>query len=58
MVVQEEGASPLVVGSYGELRLDVADGCVHAGARSPLEAGIRPLRDRVLVHHVAEAESL
>ena len=52
MVVREEGASPVVVGSYGELRLAVTGDRVDVGARGPLEAGVRPLRDRVQVHQV------
>ena len=57
MVVRQEGASP-VVGSYGECRLAVASDRVDAGALSPLEAGVRPLRDRVQVHQVPEVESV
>ena len=33
MVVREEGASLVVVGSYGEQRLAVAGDCVDLGAR-------------------------
>ena len=36
MVVRQEGASPVVVGSYGECRLSVAGDSVDAGARGPL----------------------
>ena len=50
MVVRQEGASPVVVGSYGECRLSVAGDRVDAGARGPLEAGVRLLRDRVQVY--------
>ena len=53
MVVREEGAPPVVVG--GDLRLAVTGDSVNAGARGPLEAGVRPLRDRV---QVLEVESL
>ena len=50
VVVREEGACPVVVLGDGELRLAVAGGCVGAGARGPLEAGVCALRDRVKVH--------
>ena len=57
MAVRQEGASPVVVGSYGERRLSVAGDRVDAGARGPLEAGVCPLRDRVQVYQAPEVES-
>ena len=40
MVVQQEGASPVVVGRYCERRLAVAGDRVDAGALCPLKAGV------------------
>ena len=50
VVVREEGARLVVVRGDVELCLAVAGGCVDAGARGPLEAGVCVLRDRVKVH--------
>ena len=58
MVVREENASPIVVGSYGELRLAVTGERVGVAARGPLEAGVCSLRDGAQVHQVREVESL
>ena len=44
MVVQDEGAAPIVVGSYRELPLAVEGDRVDAGARGSLEAGVCPRR--------------
>ena len=50
VVVQHEGASPVVVGSYHNRHLLVAGDRVDAGARCPMETGIRLKRHRVQVY--------
>ena len=56
MVVRQEGATPIVVGSHRDRRPTVAGDCVDAGARSPLEIGVRLRWDRVQVHQASEVE--
>ena len=55
-MVQYEGASRVMVGSYRKRLLAVAGDRVNAGADRPLETGAGLKRDRVQVYEVPEVE--